>query len=109
MDFSEIISASFLAAAFLQSIRFPSDKKVLLISSSGVDDELSQAGIEFEHVEGAASLSVDELKALTLNPDIGAVVVGHDESFSYRKARTSQNTEHYDALLLSHGYCCPAA
>lgn len=91
----EIVPTSYTAAAYLQSRNFK--KKVYLIGTDGVGEELAAAGIE--HVtwqelvgsptatNGAAEMQREWTAAsfgrLQLDQSIGAVVVGWDPNFSY--------------------------
>jgi len=84
----EIVPASYCAAAYLESIDFPKDKKIFLVSSGGVQEELREAG--FSYVGGETDfapsvISAEDLSAVKVDSDIGAVVVGFDWNFSYDK------------------------
>ncbi len=83
---NEIFSSSFAAAVYLQSIAFA--KKVYVLGEAGIALELDEVGIE--HVDaftlfGNTMLSREQLEVLSVDPDIGAVVVGVDSSFTYTK------------------------
>ncbi|PNW82043.1 hypothetical protein CHLRE_06g271400v5 [Chlamydomonas reinhardtii] len=89
----EIVSSSYCAAAYLTSQGFGPGgsrpcSKVLLLGWSGVEQELEQAGIPYV---GGRALKVppmddlDAMKALKVDPDVGAVVVGWDPNFSYSR------------------------
>ncbi|KAJ3675409.1 hypothetical protein LUZ60_004451 [Juncus effusus] len=83
----EIFASSFAAAAYLQSIDFPKDKKVYVIGEEGIQKELELAG--FQYIGGPT----DGDKKIELKPgflmehdhDVGAVVVGFDRYFNYYK------------------------
>ncbi|KAL9234854.1 hypothetical protein vseg_009675 [Gypsophila vaccaria] len=83
----EIFASSFAAAAYLQSINFPKDKKVYVIGEDGILKELELAG--FQYVGGPE----DGDKKIELKPgflmeqdhSVGAVVVGFDRYFNYHK------------------------
>lgn len=85
----EIFASSFAAAAYLQSIDFPKDKKVYVIGEDGILKELELAG--FQYLGGPA----DGDKKIELKPgyymehdkDVGAVVVGFDRYFNYYKVQ----------------------
>uniref|UniRef100_A0A0E0KS68 phosphoglycolate phosphatase n=1 Tax=Oryza punctata TaxID=4537 RepID=A0A0E0KS68_ORYPU len=85
----EIFASSFAAAAYLQSIDFPKDKKVYVIGEDGILKELELAG--FQHLGGPS----DGDKKIELKPgfymehdkDVGAVVVGFDRYFNYYKVQ----------------------
>ncbi|KAL5711696.1 hypothetical protein ACHQM5_013952 [Ranunculus cassubicifolius] len=83
----EIFASSFAAAAYLQSINFPKDKKVYVVGEDGILKELELAG--FQYVGGPE----DGGKKIELKPgylmehdeNVGAVVVGFDRNFNYYK------------------------
>lgn len=85
----EIFASSFAAAAYLESIDFPKDKKVYVIGEEGILIELELAG--FKHLGGPT----DGDKKIELKPgfymehdkDVGAVVVGFDRYFNYYKVQ----------------------
>ncbi|TVU48903.1 hypothetical protein EJB05_00187 [Eragrostis curvula] len=89
VDEEEIFSSSFAAAAYLQSIHFPKDKKVYVIGEEGIINELELAG--FQCLGGPS----DADKKIELTPgfymehdkDVGAVVVGFDRYFNYYKVQ----------------------
>ena len=58
----EIYSSSFAAAAYLQSIDFPANKKVYVVGEAGIGEELDLAGIQ--HCGGPA----DAGRAVELAP-----------------------------------------
>ena len=97
----EIYSSSYAAAAYLQSIDFPADKKVYIIGEQGIADELDLAGIK--HCGGPE----DAGKEVALKPgyamphdaDVGAVVVGFDRHLSYYKIQ-------YATLCISENPGC---
>ena len=92
VEAEEIYSSSYAAAAYLQSIDFPKDKKVYVIGESGIGEELDMVGIH--HIGGPA----DAGKTVELAPgvrvhhdsDVAAVVVGFDRHFNYYKIQTAQ-------------------
>ncbi|GIL85777.1 hypothetical protein Vretifemale_14214 [Volvox reticuliferus] len=89
----EIVSSSYCAAAYLKSVGFGAngsrtDKKVLLLGWTGVEQELRAADIPFiggREFQLPAMDSMDAMKELQVDPDIGAVVVGWDPNFSYSR------------------------
>ncbi|GLI70322.1 hypothetical protein VaNZ11_015277 [Volvox africanus] len=89
----EIVSSSYCAAAYLTSVGFGAngsraDKKVLLLGWSGVEQELRAADIPFiggRELQVPVMDSMDAMKELRVDPDIGAVVVGWDPNFSYSR------------------------
>ncbi|XP_014368856.2 glycerol-3-phosphate phosphatase [Papilio machaon] len=83
-DENEILSTSYLVAHYLKSIGFK--KKVYLIGSNGIGDELNAVGIKHVGV-GPDHVKPDfkSLKPTDLDSEVGAVVVGFDEHVSYPK------------------------
>ncbi|XP_078432936.1 phosphoglycolate phosphatase 1A, chloroplastic-like [Wolffia australiana] len=85
----EIFASSFAAAAYLESINFPKDKKIYVIGEDGILKELELAG--FQYFGGPA----DGEKKIELKPgfmmhhdeNVGAVVVGFDRHFNYYKVQ----------------------
>ncbi|DBA86404.1 TPA: Phosphoglycolate phosphatase 1A, chloroplastic [Trebouxia sp. C0005] len=83
----EIYSSSYAAAAYLESIDFPKDKKVYLMGDVGIEEELDLKGIKYLGGPCDADHKV-ELKAgyaMPHDPDVGAVVVGFDKNINYYK------------------------
>jgi len=82
----EIATSGFLVASYLKSIDF--DKKVYLIGSKGLSEELSNHGINHTP-PGPESMETDIKSYISsefkFEDDIGAVVVGFDEYISYPK------------------------
>lgn len=81
-----IVSTAWAAAKYLQNRKF--DKKVYVVGSSGVSQELDLVGIRHTGVgPDAMNGSLLELinGSFKPDPDVGAVIVGFDEHFSYPK------------------------
>ena len=97
----EIYSSSYAAAAYLQSIDFPADKKVYIIGEQGIADELDLAGIK--HCGGPADVGKEVALApgyaMPHDADVGAVVVGFDRHLSYYKIQ-------YATLCISENPGC---
>ncbi|KAL6903592.1 hypothetical protein ACP4OV_004405 [Aristida adscensionis] len=101
----EIFASSFAAAAYLQSIDFPKDKKVYVIGEEGILKELELAG--FQYLGGPT----DGDKKIELKPgfymehdkDVGAVVVGFDRYFNYYKVH---NLQMYGTLCIRENPGC---
>ena len=97
----EIYSSSYAAAAYLESIDFPKDKKVYVIGEDGIGEELDLKGIR--HCGGTADKDKKvELKpgyALPHDDDVGAVVVGFDRNINYYKIQ-------YATLCISENPGC---
>ena len=84
----EVFSSSFAAAAYLESIDFPKDKKVY-VGARQASSRSSTASASLTHLGGEA----DKGKEVTLasgqlmehDPDVGAVIVGFDRNVNYYK------------------------
>lgn len=88
----QIISSSYAAGAYLQSISFK--KKVFLIGQEGTEDELRTHGIDFiggtqpdsELLGDHSDISkMSHILDLQVDPEVGAVVVAWDPQFSYSR------------------------
>ncbi|XP_050675096.1 glycerol-3-phosphate phosphatase isoform X1 [Leptidea sinapis] len=80
----EILSTAYLVAHYLKGIGFK--KKVYLIGSNGIGDELKAVGIR--HIGIGPDPVKPDFKSMTqadLDSEVGAVVVGFDEHVSYPK------------------------
>ncbi|XP_063363695.1 glycerol-3-phosphate phosphatase [Cydia amplana] len=80
----EILSTAYLAAHYLKGIGFT--KKVYLVGSNGIGEELKAVGIRHTGI-GPDLVKPDfkSMKPSDLDPEVGAVVVGFDEHISYPK------------------------
>ncbi|XP_059053890.1 glycerol-3-phosphate phosphatase [Achroia grisella] len=80
----EILSTAYLVAHYLKGIGFT--KKVYLLGSNGIGEELKAVGIRYIGV-GPDHVQPDfkSMKPSELDPEVGAVVVGFDEHISYPK------------------------
>jgi phosphoglycolate phosphatase len=85
----EIVSTSFLAALHLKERNF--DRKVYVIGTPGVTRELQAVNIKSLPI-GADVVGTDmttwaseHLEKMSLDPEVGAVIVGFDHHFSYSK------------------------
>lgn len=97
----EIYSSSYAAAAYLEHINFPKDKKVYIVGEVGIQEELDLKGIK--HCGGPADAEKKiELKAgyaLPHDDDVGAVVVGFDRHINYYKIQ-------YATLCITENPAC---
>ncbi|GBM81454.1 Glycerol-3-phosphate phosphatase [Araneus ventricosus] len=80
-----IVSSSYSAASYLQSINFK--KKVYILGCAGIAAELDEAGIPHLPVgpDPIADNWIQWLSEVKLDPEVGAVIVGFDNYVSYPK------------------------
>ncbi|KAG0569607.1 hypothetical protein KC19_6G102300 [Ceratodon purpureus] len=83
----EIFASSFAAAAYLKSIKFPTDKKVYIIGEAGIQLELKQAGVNYigGPEDGDKKIDLAPGQLMEHDHDVGAVVVGFDRYLNYYK------------------------
>eukprot|EP00472_Partenskyella_glossopodia_P000355 CAMPEP_0197542438 /NCGR_PEP_ID=MMETSP1318-20131121/67705_1 /TAXON_ID=552666 /ORGANISM="Partenskyella glossopodia, Strain RCC365" /LENGTH=296 /DNA_ID=CAMNT_0043101703 /DNA_START=429 /DNA_END=1319 /DNA_ORIENTATION=+ len=80
----EIVPASYLAAAYLESKGFKG--KVFYIGDEGTRQELMEHGIPIvECTNHQMTISNEELASFQPDPEVKAVVLAHDTNFNYRK------------------------
>ncbi|KNC52429.1 phosphoglycolate phosphatase [Thecamonas trahens ATCC 50062] len=84
----QILSASYAAAAYLQSIDF--DGAVYVVGEVGILEELEEAGIPAIGGPDQPPMTLAELEVYKPDPSVSAVVVGADTGFSYTKAAIAQ-------------------
>ncbi|KAL2651117.1 hypothetical protein R1flu_019245 [Riccia fluitans] len=97
----EMFTSGFAAVLYLKSIKFPANKKVYLISESGLREEFAKAGISYIDGSDDDHKKVDfkTVNFVDHDPDVGAVVVGFDRNISYFKMQ-------YAALCLRENIDC---
>eukprot|EP00871_Galdieria_phlegrea_P000708 jgi/Galph1/1638/GphlegSOOS_G319.1 len=89
----DILSSSYAAAAYLNSIQFPqSGKKVYVIGEKGIQEELEQHNIAYLGGEDDKGKVPDMSVSgkVIHDPQVGAVVVGFDRYINYYKIQYAQ-------------------
>nr|XP_053635032.1 glycerol-3-phosphate phosphatase-like [Cherax quadricarinatus] len=100
-----ILSAPYIVAQYLKEINFT--KKVYLVGSPGLAQEIQKVGIQCigvgpERIEGSIYNAMAHSSTLGLDPNVGAVVVGFDREFNYDKlVRATSYLADPDCLFLA--------
>ena len=83
----EVFSSSFAAAAYLESVNFPKDKKVYVVGEVGILEELDGVGIQYlgGEADGDKKVTLSAGQLMEHDPDVAAVVVGFDRNVNYYK------------------------
>lgn len=119
----EIFGSSYSSAVYLQKVvKFPKDKKVLVLGEKGIEEELEGVGIQYVGgTDPSFRVDVDSgvLDELEYDPSIGAVLVGLDLHVNYYKiSKAMMQLTNKDTLFLatnidstypSHGRLLPGA
>ena len=83
-----IYGSAYTTARYIKE-KYPDIKKVRVVGMSSICKEMAEVGIEScggEDDEGfSSSISLDDFEAYKLDPEVKAVVVGLDTSFTYAK------------------------
>ncbi len=91
-SFTEILSCSFAAAAYLQAHSLDPNKKAYVIGQSGICKELALLNIPF--IDGSThndcKVNFAKNKGIVQDPDVQAVVVGFDPDINYYKIQYAQ-------------------
>jgi len=89
-DLEEIIGTAYLAAEYLEQVKFDKSKLVYVVGSTGITQELDDVGIKYLPIGVSNSLNLDTslylngVKDLGFDLDsIGALVFGYTTIFTY--------------------------
>lgn len=90
VDQNAVFGSSYSAAVYLKDVvKFPADKKVLIVGESGMEEELTAAGIPWVGGTNAGLRAVEatdtSLDQLKYDPSIGCVLCGLDFHITYYK------------------------
>ncbi|KAJ9121072.1 hypothetical protein QFC24_005053 [Naganishia onofrii] len=85
----EIFGSAYASAIYLsQILNFPVDKKVYVIGTKGIEDELKSVGINFtggSDPEDRILMPSGDHSSINNDPSIGAVLCGGDHYINYKK------------------------
>ncbi|XP_045617524.2 glycerol-3-phosphate phosphatase [Procambarus clarkii] len=98
----EIVSASYVMAQYLEQLNF--SKKVYVVGTSGMTQELNEVGISHTGVEPdpLVGQAFDLLNTVKLDPEVGAVAIGFDGHFSFPKImKAASYLSNPDCLFLA--------
>lgn len=85
-DLDSIFGSAYCAAYYLsQTISFK--KKIYVVGMAGITSELEQVGIEWcgSNVDNKQLDSMSDMGKITLEEEVGAVLLGMDIDFNYHK------------------------
>ncbi|GFY47083.1 glycerol-3-phosphate phosphatase [Trichonephila inaurata madagascariensis] len=102
VTYDDIISTSYCAAAYLQSLNFK--KKVYVFGSSGITLELEKVNIQHLPIgpDPVGDNWIPWLSEVKLDPEVGAVIVGFDHHVSYPKLiKASSYLKNPDTLFIA--------
>jgi len=102
VNFNELFPTSYSAASYLKSIEFK--KKVYVVGSSGIVNELAKVGIESLGV--GPDITPEDWSAgmapVRLDPDVGAVIVGFDNQISFPKlVKVCSYVSQHDCIFIA--------
>ncbi|KAK9360266.1 HAD-like domain-containing protein [Lipomyces starkeyi] len=85
----EIFGSAYSAAVYLKKVvKFPADKKVLVLGESGIEEELASEGIQFVGGTDPAlrrDIQPEDYDEIVPDPSIGCVLSGLDLHINYLK------------------------
>jgi len=86
-ELEEIIGTAYLAASYLQDSGFDRSKKVYIVGSSGITQELDDVGIQYLPIGPDNDIQHRDLGSLSvdLDPDVSAVIASMDLHISFTK------------------------
>ncbi|XP_023330012.1 glycerol-3-phosphate phosphatase isoform X4 [Eurytemora carolleeae] len=86
-DLDEIIGTAYLAASYLEDCGFDKTKKVYVVGSAGITQELDDVGIQYLPIGPDIGVENRDLASLTvdLDPHVHAVIAGMDLHISFTK------------------------
>jgi len=97
-DLEDIIGTAYLAATYLEDTGFDKNKKVYVVGSAGITQELDDVGIQYLPIGIEENMNLDHDFKLTgtkeaglYNEDIAAVIIGFTRSYSLLHVITATN------------------
>jgi len=88
----EIVGTAYLAATYLEQIGFDKSKKVYVVGSTGITQELDDVGIKYlpigsDTIPEGENWTLETLKfqPISLDPDVAGVIAGFDINISFNK------------------------
>ncbi|KAK9467799.1 HAD-like domain-containing protein [Lipomyces arxii] len=85
----EIFGSAYSSAVYLKKVvKFPADKKVLVLGESGIEEELANEGIQFvggTDPELRRAMTPEDFERMEPDPSIGCVLSGLDLHINYYK------------------------
>ncbi|KAK9451713.1 HAD-like domain-containing protein [Limtongia smithiae] len=85
----EIFGSAYSSAVYLSKVvKFPADKKVLVLGEAGIEEELESEGIKYIGGSDASlrrQITEEDYGAIVADPEIGCVLCGLDLHINYLK------------------------